>query len=195
MSADTVTEPGDTEACAQPAAPAVSGAANGNNITWNWSGGGGNTLTFTYYLCVDGGCSNEGANPGSVTDSYACGQTHSAYAYVIDSQGTQSTDSATASATTAACVVTQPPPTQSINIAWGQNPAPSGNYMNITFNNFPTGTVTWYCVEEGTSYGPYHTDLTSSTQTLTTNTCYDTEAGGTDYVTSDGILSNTIRTD
>lgn len=67
--------------------------------------------------------------------------------------------------------------------------------MNITFTNFPTGPVTWYCIEEGQSYGPYSTSLSSSTETLTTNTCYDTEAGGTDYVTSDGVNSNTIGTD
>jgi hypothetical protein len=67
--------------------------------------------------------------------------------------------------------------------------------MNITFTNFSTGTVTWYCVEEGTKYGPYSTTLTSSPETLTTNTCYDTEGGGTDYVSSDGVDSNTIATD
>jgi uncharacterized protein YwgA len=88
-----------------------------------------------------------------------------------------------------------PPPPQSISIGWGGNPAPYGNWMDITFNNFPTGRVTWYCVEEGTSYGPYSTTLTSSTETLTTNTCYDTERGGSDYVTADGYTSNTIGTD
>ena len=67
--------------------------------------------------------------------------------------------------------------------------------MDITFTNFPTGTVSWNCVEEGTSYGPYSTTLTSSTETLTANTCYDTESGGTDYVTADGVDSNTIATD
>jgi hypothetical protein len=88
-----------------------------------------------------------------------------------------------------------PPPSQSISIGWGSNPAPSGTWMDITFTNFPTGTVSWYCVEEGTSYGPYSTTLTSSTETLTANTCYDTEAGGTDYVTAGGVSSNTIATD
>lgn len=67
--------------------------------------------------------------------------------------------------------------------------------MNITFTNFPTGPVSWECVEEGTPYGPYTTTLTSSTETLTTNTCYDTQEGGSDYVTADGVSSNTIPTD
>ena len=67
---------------------------------------------------------------------------------------------------------------ESISISWGSNRAPYGNWMNITFTNFPTGTVSWYCVEEGTKYGPYSATLTSSTETLTSNTCYDTEAGG-----------------
>ncbi|HTW10445.1 MAG TPA: hypothetical protein VME46_23270, partial [Acidimicrobiales bacterium] len=92
-----------------------------------------------------------------------------------------------------------PPPTsngpQSISIGWGSNPAPSGDWMDITFTNFPVGSVSWYCVEEGHQYGPYTTTLSSSTETLTANTCYDTEAGGSDYVTSDGATSNTIATD
>lgn len=90
-----------------------------------------------------------------------------------------------------------PPPTSnpSIGISWGSNPAPSGDWMNITFTNFPTGQVSWYCVEEGVSYGPYSTTLSSSTETLTSNTCYDTESGGSDYVTSNGATSNTIATD
>ena len=67
--------------------------------------------------------------------------------------------------------------------------------MDVTFTNFPTGKVAWYCVEGGTSYGPYSTTLTSSTETLTTNTCYDTEAGDNDYFTADGINSNTIPAD
>ncbi len=88
-----------------------------------------------------------------------------------------------------------PPPPGSISIGWGGTPAPSGDWMDITFNNFPVGSVSWYCVEEGTSYGPYTTTLTSSTETLTTNTCYDTESGGSDYVVADGVGSNTIGTD
>jgi hypothetical protein len=83
----------------------------------------------------------------------------------------------------------------SISVGWGSNPAPYGHWMDVTFTNFPTGKVTWYCVEGGTSYGPYSTTLTSSTETLTTNTCYDTEAGDTDYFTADGINSNTIPAD
>jgi uncharacterized protein YheU (UPF0270 family) len=91
--------------------------------------------------------------------------------------------------------ISPPPPPGSISIGWGSNPAPSGDWMDITFTNFPTGTVSWYCVEEGTSYGPYSTSLSSSTETLTTNTCYDTESGGSDYVVADGVTSNTIATD
>jgi hypothetical protein len=88
-----------------------------------------------------------------------------------------------------------PPPSESISIGWGSTPAPAGDWMDITFTNFPTGSVSWYCVEEGTSYGPYSTTLTSSTETLTTHTCYDTERGGSDYVTASGVSSNTIGTD
>ena len=91
---------------------------------------------------------------------------------------------------------TQPTQTsESISITWGTTPAPAGNWMDITFTNFPTGPVSWYCVEEGTSYGPYTTTLTSTTETFHTNTCYDTQPGGSDYVTADGVNSNTIATD
>jgi len=83
----------------------------------------------------------------------------------------------------------------SISVSWGTNPAPSGNWMSITFSNFPIGTATWYCVDEGTNYGPYSAALTSSTETLTTNTCYDTESNGSDYVSAEGVTSNTIGTD
>ncbi len=67
--------------------------------------------------------------------------------------------------------------------------------MNFTFTSFPTGPVTWYCVEEGVSYGRDSTSLSSNTETLTTNTCYDTQPGWSDYVTSDGVSSNSIGTD
>ena len=88
-----------------------------------------------------------------------------------------------------------PPPSESISIGWGGTPAPAGNWMDITFTNFPTGTVSWYCVEEGTAYGPFSTTLSSSTETFTANTCYDTQSGGSDYVTAGGATSNTIATD
>jgi len=100
------------------------------------------------------------------------------------------------SVTIAACTAKQSAsPPRSVAISWGHNPAPHGNWMNITFNNFSTGTVTWECIEEGNTYGPYHITLTSGNETLSSNTCYDTQAGGTDYVKSDGETSNSIGTD
>jgi hypothetical protein len=86
-------------------------------------------------------------------------------------------------------------PSASVSISWGGNQAPYGKWMDITFSNFPTGSVAWYCVEGGTSYGPYHTTLTSSTETLTSNTCYDATPGNNDYVLANGIASNTIGAD
>jgi len=100
--------------------------------------------------------------------------------------------------TSAPPTATQPPsssPAASVSISWGGNQAPYGNWMNITFSNFPTGTVAWSCVEGGTSYGPYYTTLTSSTETLTTKTCYDATPGNTDYVVANGIASNVIGAD
>jgi hypothetical protein len=88
-----------------------------------------------------------------------------------------------------------PPPAASVSVSWGGNRALYGNWMNITFSNFPTGTVAWSCVEGGTSYGPYHATLTSSNETLTTNTCYDATPGNSDYVVANGIASNVIGAD
>ncbi len=107
-----------------PGVPSAGGAASGNNITWSWSGGDGSGLPIaSYMLCVDGGCSNVGAGASSTTRGYGCGQTHSAYAYVVDSVGQRSGNSNTASATTAACP--PPPPAQSVIVSWGGK-APAG---------------------------------------------------------------------
>jgi large repetitive protein len=171
-----------------PQPPSVSATANGNSITYSWAPGPSDGLSYSISYCIDGSCQSA-TGPGSTSDSYACGSTHTITATETDSAG-QTSGQVSASATTAAC-----PPPQSISIAWGSNAAPAGNWMDITFTNFPTGTVSWTCVEEGVGHGPYHTTLTSSTETLTTNTCYDTQPGGTDYVTSDGYTSNTIGTD
>ncbi|HVA99748.1 MAG TPA: trypsin-like serine protease [Acidimicrobiales bacterium] len=85
--------------------------------------------------------------------------------------------------------------TPSVSVGWGNESAPYGDWMNITFSNFPMGRVAWYCVEGGTSYGPYYTTLTSSTETLTSSTCYDATPGNSDYVLANGIASNTIAAD
>ena len=86
-------------------------------------------------------------------------------------------------------------PAASVSVSWGRNSAPYGKWMNISFENFPTGTVAWSCVEGGTSYGPYYTTLTSSSETLTANTCYDATPGNSDYVVANGTASNTIAAD
>jgi len=102
------------------------------------------------------------------------------------------------SSTPAPPTSTQPPsasPNGAVSVSWGNNPAPYGNWMNITFSNFPSGTVSWSCVEGGTDYGSYYTTLTSSVETLTTNTCYDATPGNTDYVVANGISSNVIGAD
>ncbi len=84
-SGNSTTATASTQTCAPPGAPSAGGAASGNNITWSWSGGGGSGLPIaSYMLCVDGGCSNVGAGASSTTRGYGCGQTHSAYVYVVD---------------------------------------------------------------------------------------------------------------
>jgi hypothetical protein len=168
VSGDSATLAGQTQACSPPAPPSVSGGANGNNITWNWSGGGGNTLTFTYYLCVDGACSNEGANPSSVTDDYKCGQTHSAYGYVVDSQSHTSDDSATVQVSTGTCPI--PPPPETVTVSWG-GPAPTSickgdascTYLVISWSGFSAGNHTITPLDDGGPWGyPSQTGTGSS---------------------------------
>jgi hypothetical protein len=124
-----------------------------------------------------------------------CYDTESGGSDYVTADGFDSNTIATDSAAPPPPPPPPPPPSESISIGWGSTPAPAGDWMDITFTNFPTGTISWHCVEEGTSYGPYSTTLTSSTETLTTHTCYDTERGGSDYVTAGGVSSNTIGTD
>jgi hypothetical protein len=182
-----------TDECAPPGAPSVSARASGTSITWSWSGGGGSGLPVAnYVLCVDGSCSNVGSSPGSSSRTYACGQTHSAYAYVVDTAGQKSGNSATATATTAACVS---PVSQSISIGWGPNAAPAGNWLSVTWNGFPIGRYTYTCVEGGqaSSYSVYIPNETS--YTATSNTCFDADSQQSVYVTTNGVASNTISGD
>jgi len=196
-SSNSATATTSTQTCNPPGAPSVSASVSGSTITWSWSGGGGSGLPVaSYTLCVDGGCANVGANPGSKAYTFSCGQTHSAYAYDTDTIGQNSQNSNTVSETTAAC---PPPPTtapsQSITVSWGSVAAPYGNYMSVTWNGFSTGTLTFYCDEGGTKYGPYSVTATSSPFTANKYTCYDTTSGNTDYVITNGIPSNTIPSD
>lgn len=194
-SADSPTSSTLTQHCNPPNPPALSAAQSGNSIVYSWSGGGGQGLAIDHYeLCPsNGGCMNEGPNPGSYSDNYGCGQSGSATAYVVDSSGQQS-GSVSANSSTAACPA-PPPPSPSISVSWGPNPAPYGNWMSVTWSNFSTGSHSFYCVEGGTNYGPYTVNITSSPYTATTGTCYDATPGNTDYVTTDGVKSNVIASD
>jgi hypothetical protein len=176
---------------------------SGDTITWSWSGGGGSGLPVaSYTLCVDGGCANVGANSGSTQSTFACGQSHSAYAYDTDTIGQNSQNSSTVTETTASCPppsTTTPPPSKSIQVSWGSVPARYGNYMMVTWTGFGTGTLRFQCDEGGTVYpssGSYYSvDATSSPFTAITGTCYDVVPNNTNYVITDGVDSNTIPSD
>ncbi len=200
-SSNSVTATASTQTCSPPNPPTLSASVNGNTITWSWGGGGGNGLPISSYtLCPDTGCVNVGGSPGSKSFTFSCGQTHSAYAYVTDTIGQNSSDSSTVSATTSACpppTTTTPPPSASIRVSWGTVSAPYGygKYMSVTWTGFSTGTLTFYCDEGGTKYGPYSVKATSSPFTADQYTCYDATPGNTDYVITNGINSNTIPSD
>jgi hypothetical protein len=160
-------------------------------------------ITFTNFPTgpVSWDCVEEGTAYGPYSTTLSAGTQTLTTSTCYDTQADGS-DYVTADGVTSNTIPTDaqtatppPPPTPSISIGWGGNPAPAGHWMNITFTNFPTGPVSWYCVEEGVSYGPYSSSLSSNTQTFTTSTCYDTQPGGSDYVRSDGVNSNTIGTD
>ncbi len=64
-SPNSATSTASTEPCAPPGAPSAGSSVNGNTITWSWNGGGGSGLPISnYVLCVDGGCGNQGGQPG-----------------------------------------------------------------------------------------------------------------------------------
>jgi hypothetical protein len=180
-----------------PSAPGISvGHPSATQVSFAWGAGTphGCSITGYSYQVNGGGWAGTSANTG-VTLGSGYSQGYSVVLRVTDACGHSSTSSGSGSTDNPPPPPPPPPPAKAISIGWGSVSAPAGKWMNITFENFPTGTVTWYCVEEGHAYGPYSTTLSSSTQTLTANTCYDTQAGGSDYVTAGGVNSNTIGTD
>ncbi|MGH3848612.1 MAG: hypothetical protein ACRDRT_02725, partial [Pseudonocardiaceae bacterium] len=197
-SPNSATASASTVACAQPNSPSVSANANGNSITYNWSGGGGNTLAITQYVvCIDGSCSNQGPNPGSTNNNYGCQQSHSVYAYVVDELGHQSPNSPTASATTGAC-----PSVQVYEGAQGTTSAcpgsnPSCHYLGISMRNFAPNTAytVWLSTDcggpgspeyancVGTGPNPGTTNYASKGVTTDGNGSYDNgQFGGFGYV-------------
>lgn len=196
-SPNSSTVSGSTATCDPPGAPAVATSASGNIITYSWSGGGGSGLPISYYeLCIDGNCSNVGASPGSQAHTYSCGETHSAYAYVVDSAGQRSTNSATASATTAACTPPQ------VSISWGGKAPASGcggdtscTYLEISWSNFSSGSHTITPHFDGGGWG-YPSQVRSGT-TGNLNNFYFAGYCGSSHsvdVDVDGVMSNTINT-
>ena len=184
----TVTTPGT------PSAPlnvqAVNIGQTSATIVWSApSSDGGSDINSYQVTGAGSGCSTGGGGTSCGISGLAPGTGYEACVQPINIAG------GGAEACTDFETTQNSPPPRSISVSWGGNSAPAGKWMDITFNGFPTGSVTWYCVEEGTAYGPYSTTLTSSPETLTTNTCYDTERGGSDYVTAGGVNSNTIGTD
>jgi predicted CxxxxCH...CXXCH cytochrome family protein len=154
----------------QPGAPNVSATANGTQITFSWSGGGGSGRPVTSYnVCIDGTCTTQ-SGPGNVTNTYAYGQTHSVYASAIDSTGWSSQASSTASATT------PPPPSPSVTIADSgiQRSATQGtcsasycHSIEVTASNFPPNVqLSYSCYASGTLFfGPSSGSFSGSTTT------------------------------
>lgn len=107
QSGHSPTASASTQTCNPPTAPSMSGSVSGARVTWSWSGGGGSPagVTDTWYLCVDGSCSQVAVS-GSQTDVFQCGTTHQAYSYVQDSLGQKSAPSNTVTETTPGCVAT-----------------------------------------------------------------------------------------
>ncbi|HEY6790828.1 MAG TPA: fibronectin type III domain-containing protein [Trebonia sp.] len=156
----------------QPGAPNVTANASGTQITFSWSGGGGNgRAVASYQVCIDGSCSAQ-SNPsgGSITNTYGNSQTHSIYAYAIDTTGWESLASGTASATTAA------PPSPTVSISQGPHETTSVGdcdtsncyAIDVSAANFtPGATLHYTCYEDGSSF--WSADQTWSGALVTAN--------------------------
>jgi hypothetical protein len=174
-----------------PNPPSVTASASGDSVTYSWTGGGDNGRPVSsYHVCIDGSCSSYG-NPSSVTDSYACGTSHSVYATVIDTAGQTSQPSPTVTATTATCA----PKTVKVSLGSG------GEITSLSWSNFPTspysGYQTYTCNYSQNNVDT-HTNSSYSAGFLGTassgGSWCSPESGGafSSSITIDGVTSNTV---
>ena len=185
-------------ACVQPQAAQVAGAASGNIGTFTWSGGGNNGQPVKYYVvCIDGACSNQSA-AGSITNTYACGETsHSIYACVVDNAGQQSANSQVVGSTftTARCTATTTKPLPSgatSTMAWRSTYSTS---VTFTRCEFTPGYYSWTdYFRDGTIGGPDTYEVGNSAEHLDNGkTSCDRYKNQTLYLTvSNGATSNIL---
>jgi hypothetical protein len=169
---------------------------SGNTITWSWGGGGGSGLPIANYeLCVDGNCSNVGSSPGSSSPGFACGQTHTATAYVVDSMGQHSSNNPSNSQTTAACPI--------VTVSWGARADssickgdPSCTYLVISWSNFGSGSHTISPTSNGAYWGYPNQVRAGSSGTLgSTYAAGFCRESTVVMATVDGVPSNQINTE
>lgn len=147
-----------------PNPPASAGAAaNGQSITFSWSGGSANGYPIASYdVCIDNSnCGTQpynGGNGGSETVNYGYSQTHSVTVYTVDTQGQRS------SAVTSPSATTVPPPPPTVSVTRGAAASSSvGNctnasicaWVDVTVANFtPGATLRYACYDNGSLYWP-----------------------------------------
>ena len=153
----------------QPVAtPAVTATQDGESIAYTWSAQS-DGLTETLQVCIAGGCSNytvpaTGGYSGSATDGYGYSDTETITAHLTDTAG-QSSGTATASAQT----VSQPPPPPTVSVSRGPATTISGctnsgcYAIDVSVSGFTANAaISYTCVLDGTSYGPYSRSGTGS---------------------------------
>lgn len=130
--------------------PGASASASGTSITYNWTAPARNGRDIVKMeVRFDGGAWQNVALNSGTTSNYGHSQTHT--------MDVRATDAANQTSTRSASARTSDPPQAR---AWTSRGADSGNcspdtcyYLRLNVENFPAGTYTVRCLEDGVQFG------------------------------------------
>lgn len=170
----------------------LSASASGTSITVNGSvNANGLAANVTIQDTTDGATHSCGSGTGVTQCSWTeSGLSYSrAYSYTLTATDASGYGRAPATASAQATTGAQPPPPKSVVIGW--NSGSSGStYMTLTGL---VGATSFTCTFTGhPQTTTYSFNVTTSPETYTSGTCFDSFPGDTLTVTVEGVPSNTI---